>query len=152
MPSLTPFLWFDADLAEPIAYYRSIFPDLVVVEQQSMGDDGAVFSATIELFGQRLAMLNGGPMHANFTEAISMFVSVSTQDEVDAFWDALTADGEPGQCGWLKDRYGLSWQIIPDTLGEVLGGSDPARAQQALQAMMQMGKLDIAGLRAAYDR
>jgi len=148
MASITPFLWFDTDLAEPIAYYRSIFPDAVV------GDlpDGPVYTASIELCGQQLMLLNGGPVHAGFTEAISLMVTVETQSEIDDLWDGLTADGgAEGRCGWLKDRYGLSWQIVPSMLGTVLGSADRPRAQQAQDAMMQMAKLDIAVLQAAYD-
>jgi len=153
MPSITPFLWFDTDLAEPIAYYTSIFPDAAPSGGQPTTDDGPTFSATMELCGQRLMLLNGGPIHAGFTESISLFVSVETQDEVDDLWERLTANGgEPGQCGWLKDRYGLSWQIIPTVLGTLLGSSDRVRAQQATDAMMQMGKLDAAALQAAFDR
>ena len=153
MPTITPFLWFDGDLAEPIAYYSAIFPDSDTAEAMRAAADGPVYSATIDLCGQKLMMLNGGPVHAGFTESISLFVSVETQEEVDTLWDRLTANGgAPGQCGWLKDRYGLSWQIIPSVLGTVLGSPDRTRAQQALDAMMQMGKLDIAVLQAAYDR
>lgn len=153
MVSLTPFLWFDTDLAEPVAFYTSVFDDGAAVDVQRAGDDGPVFTATLELGGNRLMLLNGGPVHAGFTEAISLFVSVETQEEVDTLWDRLTAGGgEPGQCGWLKDRYGLSWQIVPSMLGTVLGASDRTRAQQALDAMLQMGKLDIAALQAAFDR
>jgi len=149
MASITPFLWFDTDLAEPIAYYTSIFPEAVADEPH----DGPVFSATLELCGQRLMLLNGGPAHAGFTEAISLLVSVQTQAEVDDLWERLTADGgEPGRCGWLKDRYGLSWQIVPTVLGAVLGSPDRQRAQQAQEAMLAMGKLDIAALQAAHDR
>jgi predicted 3-demethylubiquinone-9 3-methyltransferase (glyoxalase superfamily) len=152
MPSIIPFLWFDGDLAEPVAYYTSIFPDSFPDTPPSPAD-GPIFAATIELCGQQLMLLNGGPTHAGFTESISLFVSVDTQDEIDDLWHKLTADGgEPGQCGWLKDRYGLSWQIVPTVLGEVFNSPDRTRAQQAIDAMMQMQKLDIAGLQAAYDR
>ncbi len=152
MPSITPFLWFDTDLAEPIAYYASIFPN-VGAPVSVTHDDTPIFAATIELCGQQLMLLNGGPAHAGFTEAISMFVSVDTQDEIDDLWERLTNDGgEPSRCGWLKDRYGLSWQIVPTMLGNVLGSPDRIRAQQAIDSMMQMGKLDIAALQAAYDR
>jgi predicted 3-demethylubiquinone-9 3-methyltransferase (glyoxalase superfamily) len=151
VPTITPFLWFDGDLAEPIAYYTSIFPDAHASDTGTGG--GPVFSSTIELCGQRLMLLNGGPMHANFTEAISMFVNVDTQDEVDHLWAQLCAGGgEAGRCGWLKDRYGLSWQIVPAVLGSLIGSPNRTRAQQAIDAMMQMNKLDIAGLQAAYDR
>ena len=153
MPSITPFLWFDADLAEPIAFYTSVFPDAGTSEVRSVGDGGPVFTASIELCGQQLMFLNGGPVHAGFTESISLFVSVETQDEVDDLWERLTAGGgEPGRCGWLKDRYGLSWQVVPAVLGNLLGAPDRTRAQQAMDAMMQMDKLDVAALQAAYDR
>ena len=152
MPSITPFLWFDTDLAEPIAYYTSIFPDAASPDVRRAADDGPIFTATIELCGQQLMLLNGGPVHAGFTEAISLFVSVDTQAQIDELWRRLTADGgEPGSCGWLKDRYGLSWQIVPSVLGTLLGSSDRVRAQQAIDAMMPMSKLDIAALQSAYD-
>jgi predicted 3-demethylubiquinone-9 3-methyltransferase (glyoxalase superfamily) len=152
MPSITPFLWFDRDLAAPIAFYTSIFPDQATRNVHPT-KDGPIFSATIQLCGQKLMLLNGGPAHAGFTESISLFVSVDTQGEIDDLWERLTANGgEPGRCGWLKDRYGMSWQIVPDVLGSLLGSSDRTRAQQATDAMMQMSKLDIATLQAAYDR
>lgn len=152
MPTVTPFLWYDADLEEPIAYYEAIFPDLVVLHR-GPGPDGTTFNATIEIYGQKLIMLNGGPQHAGFQESFSLLVSVESQGEVDDLWTQLTQDGgEEGRCGWLKDRYGLSWQIIPEQLGSLIGGDDPVRSQQALEAMFQMNKLDIATLRAAYDR
>ncbi|MCU1398632.1 MAG: hypothetical protein JWN62_1741 [Acidimicrobiales bacterium] len=151
MPSITPFLWFDTDLAEPVAYYTSIFPG---ASSDHVGaSEGPIYSATIELCGRQLMLLNGGPAHAGFSEAISMFVSVDTQEEIDELWRRLTADGgEPGQCGWLKDRYGLSWQIVPSVLGTLFGSPDRVRAQQAIDAMMTMEKLDIAVLQAAFDR
>lgn len=153
MPTITPFLWFDSDLAEPIAYYTSIFPDTSSPAVGPSGDDGPVFAATIELCGQQLMLLNGGPTHAGFTESISMFVSIESQEEIDELWVKLTSNGgEPGRCGWLKDRYGLSWQIVPTVLGTLLGSSDRVRAQQATDAMMTMDKLDIEALQAAYDR
>jgi len=152
MPSITPFLWFDVDLAEPMAFYTSIFPDAASRAPGTAGD-GPVYSATIELCGQQLMLLNGGPAHAGFTESISLFVSVGTQAEIDDLWVRLTADGgEPGRCGWLKDRYGLSRQIVPIVLGSLLGSADRARAQQATDAMLQMDKLDIVALQGAFDR
>jgi predicted 3-demethylubiquinone-9 3-methyltransferase (glyoxalase superfamily) len=152
MPSITPFLWFDTDLAEPIEFYTSIFPDAASPNGRPT-DDGPIFTATVELYGQQLTLFHAGSPPAGFTEAISLFVSVDTQDEIDDLWERLTAGGgEPGRCGWLKDRYGLSWQVVPTALGSLLGSSDRARAQQATDAMMQMGKLDIAALHAAYDR
>jgi predicted 3-demethylubiquinone-9 3-methyltransferase (glyoxalase superfamily) len=152
MTTVTPFLWYNADLAEPIAYYASVFPSMDVLER-SGGPDGAIFSATIELFGQRLMLLNGGPAHAGFQESFSLLVAVETQREIDDLWLALTADGgEEGRCGWLKDSYGLSWQIVPDRLGALIGGPDPRRAKQALDAMLGMRKLFIDELQAAYER
>ena len=153
MPSITPFLWFDTNLAEAIEYYTSIFPATSTGGVRRAADDGSLFTAEIELCGQKLMLLNGGPAHAGFTESISLFVSVETQAEIDSLWEQLVASGgEPGRCGWLKDRYGLSWQIVPTELGTLLGSPDRGRAQQALDAMMQMDKLDIAVLQAAYDR
>jgi predicted 3-demethylubiquinone-9 3-methyltransferase (glyoxalase superfamily) len=105
------------------------------------------------LCGQQLMLLNGGPMHAGFTESISLFVSVDTHDEIDDLWHRLTVDGgEPGQCGWLQDRYGLLWQIVPTLRGELLGSPDRTRAQQVIDAILQMRSLDIAGPQAANDR
>jgi predicted 3-demethylubiquinone-9 3-methyltransferase (glyoxalase superfamily) len=150
MATVTPFLWFDVDLAEPIAYYSSIFPGATVPD---LVGDGPISMATIELCGQPLMLLNGGPAHAGFDESISFFVSVDTQDQVDHLWEQLTANGgEPGRCGWLKDRYGLSWQVVPALLGTLLGAPDRTRALQAQEAMMKMGKLDVAALQAAFDR
>ena len=153
MLSITPFLWFDTDLAEPIEFYTSIFADTASPEVRLAADEGPIFTATIELCGQQLILMNGGPVHAGFTEAISLFVSVETQEAIDDLWERLTANGgEPGRCGWLKDRYGLSWQIVPTVLGTLLGSPDRTRAQQAIEAMMQMDRLDIAALQGAYDR
>ena len=153
MPTITPFLWFDVDLADPIAFYTSIFPDSLGSEVGGVGNDQPIFSARITVCGQELFLLNGGPAHAGFTEAISLFVSVETQEEIDDLWHRLTENGgETGRCGWLKDRFGLSWQIVPSVLGSLLGSSDRTRAQQATDAMMQMDKLDIAALQAAFDR
>ena len=153
MASITPFLWFDTELSEPIAFYTSIFADSPGSPAVPLAGEGPIFSATIVLAGQKLMLLNGGPVHRGFSESISLFVNVATQDEVDDLWERLTSGGgQPGRCGWLKDRYGLSWQIVPTVLGELLGSPDRLRAQQALEAMMTMDRLDIAALRAAYDR
>jgi predicted 3-demethylubiquinone-9 3-methyltransferase (glyoxalase superfamily) len=150
MTSITPFLWFDTDLAEPISFYTSIFPDSAA---PAVTSEGPIFTATIELCGQQLLLLNGGPQHAGFNESISLFISVETQAEIDGLWERLTANGgEPGRCGWLKDRFGLSWQVVPTALGSLLGSPDRTRAQQAQEAMMQMGKLDLGALQAAFDR
>lgn len=151
MPTVTPFLWFDADLAEPLAYYASVFPSMEVVSRGA-GHDDTIAVATIKLFGQHLSLLNGGPAHAGFKESFSLLVAVETQREIDELWSRLTADGgQEGRCGWLKDRYGLSWQIVPDKLGSLIGGPDPRRATLARDAMLKMNKLCIEELEAAYD-
>ena len=152
MPSITPFLWFDGNVAEAVEFYKSVFADAKVHELTRPNADGPVVSATVELYGQQLMLLDGGPAHAGFTETISMFVQVDSQEEVDHLWGKLTGGGEESRCGWLKDRFGLSWQIVPSLLGSLLGSSDRVRAQQAMDAMLQMNKLDIAALQAAYDR
>lgn len=139
MPKITPFLWFDAPLDEPIAYYRSIFPNTRVHGQSPT-------SATFEIEGQRFKALNGGPRFT-FNEAVSFFVECEDQEEVDRYWERLTADGgEESMCGWLKDRYGLSWQIIPTALIRYLNDSDPAVVDRVTQAMLQMRKIDVAAL------
>ena len=143
MTSITPFLWFDNTVRDAVAFYTSVFPNARV---EVVSD----FMATFELEGQRFHALNGGPQY-KFTEAVSFFVSVETQDQVDYFWTRLTADGgEEGRCGWLKDRFGLSWQVIPTTLGAMLGHSDRGKADRAMQAMLKMRKLVIADLEAAF--
>ena len=153
MTSITPYLWFDTDLSEPIAFYKSVFPDATVGDEPRADDAAPIFTATIELCGQQIMLLNGGPTNAGFKESFSLFVSVDSQDEVNELWDRLIAGGgEEGRCGWLKDRYGLSWQVVPKLLGHLLGSTDHRRAQQALDAMLQMSKLDSAALQAAYDR
>ncbi|NEN05791.1 VOC family protein [Diaminobutyricibacter tongyongensis] len=149
MTSITPFLWFDDNAQEAIELYSHVFPDGRILERQA-GPDGKLFTATIEVAGQRISVLNGGPGHP-FSDAASLFVSCADQAEVDRYWDALTADGgAPGPCGWLTDRFGLSWQIIPDALGRYLGDPDPEKAQRVMAAMLQMSKIDVAGLDAAY--
>ena len=149
MQTITPFLWFDNNLEEALAFYTSIFKDSEILNQSRSGPDGPLFMATFRLNGQTLMGLNGGPMY-KFTEALSMFVSVETQDEVDYLWDSLSAGGELQQCGWLKDKFGLSWQIVPTALGELMGDPDPARSQRVMQALLKMVKLDIQGLRDAH--
>ena len=149
MQTITPFLWFDNNLEEALAFYTSIFKDSEILNVNRAGPDGPLFMATFRLNGQTLMGLNGGPMY-KFTEALSMFVSVETQDEVDYLWDSLSAGGELQQCGWLKDKFGLSWQIVPTALGELMGDPDPAKSQRVMQAMLKMVKLDIQGLRDAH--
>ena len=129
----------------------SVFPNAVTNADPL--DAGPIYSAGIELCGQPLTLFHAGLPPASFNESVSLFVSVDTQDEIDDLWEKLTANGgEPGNCGWLKDRFGLSWQVVPTVLGSLLGASDRTRAHQATEAMMQMSKLNIAQLQAAYDR
>lgn len=151
---ITTFLWFDDRAEEAMEFYTSLFADSEVVEVTrhgpgGPGPEGALFHGTFRLAGQEYMALNGGPMF-RFTEAVSLFVRCDSQDEIDRLWSALTADGgEESMCGWLKDRFGLSWQIVPSRLGELLGGDDPAASRRATQAMLGMRKLDIAALEAA---
>jgi|SRR5262245_295551 len=150
MQKVVPFLWFDTEAEEAMNYYASVFPDAKVVSV-NRGPDGKVFTGTLQIAGQEFMALNGGPQF-KFTEAISLFVRCETQEEVDRLWAKLTADGgEESMCGWLKDRYGLSWQIIPNRLGELLGDRDPERAGRAMQAMLGMRKIDVAGLEKAAE-
>jgi predicted 3-demethylubiquinone-9 3-methyltransferase (glyoxalase superfamily) len=142
--SITPFLWFDDQAEDAARFYASIFPGSSIESTSPM-------STTFVLAGQRFIALNGGPLFT-FTPAVSFFVSVETQEEVDRLWDALLAGGgEPSKCGWLEDKYGLSWQIVPTALGEMLNDDNDAKSDAVMQAMLQMVKLDIAGLRRAYD-
>ena len=149
MPSITPFLWFDGRLGEAVEFYTSLFGDSAVLELVP-GAEGSVMMARFRLAGVELMALDGGPAHM-LSPAFSLFVSVDGQDEVDHYWDALVEGGEPGQCGWLVDRFGLSWQVIPTALGELMGAPDRERAGRVMQAMLAMSKLDVAGLQAAYD-
>jgi predicted 3-demethylubiquinone-9 3-methyltransferase (glyoxalase superfamily) len=145
---ITPFLWFDNDGEEAIRFYTSIFPNSRMKDSMP-GPDGGFFTGTFELNGQEFMALNGGPQF-KFTEAISLFVHCETQEEVDDYWAKLTAGGgEESQCGWLKDKYGLSWQIVPNALGELLGDPDREKAGRVMQAMLKMRKIDIAKLKAA---
>lgn len=145
---IVPCLWFAGDAEEAMALYTSVFPDSTVGDA-TRGPDGALISGTFELQGQRFMVLNGRG-DFSFNEAVSLFVECEDQDEVDRLWDGLTSGGgEESQCGWLRDRFGVSWQIIPRALMEVLGDPDPARAQRGMEAMLGMRKIDIAALRAA---
>ena len=146
MQKITPFLWFDNNAEEAINFYASIFPN-TRLKDSSAGPDGGFFTGTFELNGQEFMALNGGP-EFKFTEAFSLFVRCDTQDEVDNYWSKLTADGgEESQCGWLKDRYGLSWQIVPAQLDEWM--KDPARADRMMAELLKMKKLDIETLKNA---
>jgi predicted 3-demethylubiquinone-9 3-methyltransferase (glyoxalase superfamily) len=150
MKKITPFLWFDDQAEEAMNFYVSIFKNSKVLGV-APGPNGKAMSVSFELDGQEFIGLNAGPQF-KFNEAISFFVDCKTQQEVDELWEKLTIDGgEESMCGWLKDKYGLSWQIIPSVLGEMLGDPDPAKSQRVMQAMLQMRKIDIAGLRQAYE-
>lgn len=148
---ITPFLWFVDNAEEAANHYVSVFPNSKISDISRMGEGGPALTVAFTLDGQDFVGLNGGPVHA-FTEAVSFVIDCETQADVDRYWETLTADGgQPGDCGWLKDRFGLSWQVVPRRLPELLTDPDPARAQRAMQAMMQMHKIDIAALEAAAN-
>jgi len=158
MQKITPFLWFDTQAEEAVNYYVSIFKNSKIVNVARYGDDaakvsgrpkGSVMTVAFQLDGQPFVALNGGPVFS-FTPAISFMVDCKTQEEVDNLWDKLSAGGEQQQCGWLRDKYGVTWQIVPSTLGELMSDPDPAKSQRVMQAMLQMTKLDIAALRRAH--
>ncbi len=156
MQSISPFLWFDDQAEQAAQRYVEIFPDSRITSVARYGEGapqpaGTALTVSFVLDGLELQALNGGPMYT-FTEAISLQVSVPDQAECDRVWDALVADGgEPGRCGWLKDRWGLSWQVVPTALPALLSDPDPERAGRAMAAMLTMGKIDVAALRAAVD-
>ena len=156
MQKIVPFLWFDGQAEEAIKFYVGIFRNSRIVSVTRYGKgapapEGSVMSATFQLEGQDFYALNGGPMFT-FSPAISLFVNCETQQEVDELWEKLSEGGEKQRCGWLKDKYGVSWQIIPTTLGELLNDKDPAKAQRVMQAMLQMDRIDIGRLKQAYDQ
>lgn len=155
MSKITPFLWFDDRAEEAVELYTSIFKNSKIKEVSRYGEAGPgpagqVMTVNFEIEGQEFIALNGGPVF-KFTEAVSFVVNCETQEEVDELWEKLTDGGEEVQCGWLKDKFGLSWQIVPTKLGELMGDPDPVKAQRVTQAMLQMKKLDIAGLQLAYE-
>ncbi len=156
MQTITPFLWFDTQAEEAANFYVSIFRNSKVLAVTRYGDagpgpKGSVMTVRFQLDGQEFTALNGGP-HFKFTEAISFSIPCKTQAEVDEFWGKLSAGGQEGPCGWLKDKYGLSWQVNPTILGEMLNDPDPQKAARVMQAMLGMKKIDIAGLRRAYEQ
>ena len=156
MQKITTFLWFNDNAEEAANLYVSIFKNSKIGRVTRYGDagpgpKGAAMSVTFTLEGQAFFALNGGPKFS-FTPAISLFVSCETQAEVDDLWEKLSAGGRKDRCGWLQDKYGLSWQIIPTALGRMLGDSDPEKAKRVMQAMLQMSKIEIRGLQEAYDR
>ena len=146
---ITTFLWFDNNAEEAINHYISIFPNSKILSAGRSSPDGPLLTATFELDGQQFMALNGGPMY-KFSEAISLFVRCETQEEVDALWAKLSEGGAPGRCGWLKDRFGVSWQIIPNALGELMSDPDKEKSKRVMMAMFQMTKIDIEGLRKAH--
>ena len=155
MPRITPFLWFDTQAEEAARFYVSIFKNSKIVKiarygEAGPGPKGSVMTVVFELERQEFIALNGGPQF-KFTEAISFSVNCETQKEVDQFWEKLSQGGEEGPCGWLKDRYGLSWQINPVILGEMLSDPDPRKSRRVMQAMLKMKKIDIAALKKAYN-
>ncbi|KRV49577.1 3-demethylubiquinone-9 3-methyltransferase [Wenjunlia vitaminophila] len=155
MQKITPCLWFDTQAEEAVGHYVSVFPDSRVLEvhrygEAGPGEPGTVMLVVFELAGQRFQALNGGPQFT-FNEAVSLAVDCADQQEVDTYWERLTDGGEPGPCGWLKDRYGLSWQIVPRRLGELMSDPDPGRVARATQAMLTMSKIDIRALDEAAD-
>jgi len=160
MQKITPFLWFDDKAEEAVSFYTSIFENSKIVKIARYGDAGAqvsgrpkgtVMTVAFQLDGQEFVALNGGPQF-KFTEAISFVVNCQTQEEVDEYWEKLSAGGQEVQCGWLKAKYGLSWQIVPTILGEMLSDPDPKKAERVMKAMLQMKKIDIKGLKQAYEQ
>jgi predicted 3-demethylubiquinone-9 3-methyltransferase (glyoxalase superfamily) len=156
MQKITPFLWFDGKAEEAMNFYVSVFKNSKVVSVSRYGEGGpgpkgTVMSATFQLDGQDFFALNGGPEY-KFTPAISFFVNCETQEEVDELWEKLSEGGQKDRCGWLRDKYGLSWQIIPTVLGKMLQDKNPAKAKNVMNAMLQMDKIDIKRLQQAYDQ
>lgn len=155
MQKITPFLWFDNQAEEAMNFYVSLFKNSKILMlrrygKEGPGPEGTVMTGTFQLEGQEFMALNGGP-HFSFTPAISLFVSCKTQEEVDELWDKLSAGGAPNQCGWVQDKFGLSWQIIPTVLGELLGDKNPAKSSAVMKAMLQMHKIDIQRLKQAHE-
>jgi predicted 3-demethylubiquinone-9 3-methyltransferase (glyoxalase superfamily) len=155
VPKITPFLWFDGKAEEAARFYTSIFPDSKIKTITYYGDagpgpKGSVMTVLFELDGQEFVALNGGP-EFKFTEAISLSVACKNQEEIDEYWEKLSAGGEKIECGWLKDRYGLAWQIDPKILPEMLADKDQKKADRVMKAMLSMRKIEIEGLKRAYD-
>jgi predicted 3-demethylubiquinone-9 3-methyltransferase (glyoxalase superfamily) len=155
MQKITPFLWFNDNAEEAMNFYTSIFKNSKVVSVSRYGDagpgpKGSVMVGKFEIEGQEFMALNGGPVY-KLTPAVSFVVNCETQQEVDDFWDKLTAGGQPIQCGWLTDKYGVSWQIVPTILGQLMADKDPVKSGRVMKAMLQMIKIDIAGLQRAYN-
>ncbi len=155
MPRITPNLWFDTESEQAAAFYVSVFPNSAIKEVTHYGEAGPrpaglVLTVEFVLDGQEFTAINGGP-EFSFSEAISLLITCADQEEIDYYWTKLSDGGEEGPCGWLKDKYGLSWQVAPAGMAEMLNGGDPARGQRAMRAMFAMKKIDVAALRAAAD-
>ena len=155
MQKIVPFLWFDTQAEEAAKFYVSLFKNSKMGAVSRYGDagpgpKGTAMSVSFQLNGQDFYALNGGPLF-KFTEAISLYINCETQEEVDDLWEKLSAGGTKSQCGWLKDRYGLSWQVIPTALGKLLGDKDPAKAKRVMEAMLKMTKIEIKKLEQAYE-
>lgn len=155
MQKITPFLWFENNAEEAVNFYSSVFKDSKIGNMTRMpegtpGPAGQVITGTFTLNNQDFMFLNGGPAGFKFNESISFFVQCKNQEEVDYYWEKL-GENQKGQCGWIKDKFGLSWQIVPDALGELMGDKDPKKAQAVMKAMMPMGKIEVAKLQEAYD-
>lgn len=150
MQKIRPFLWFDDGAVDAAKFYVSIFKNAEILSPDDLDEDGGVMSVTLRIEGQELIAFNGGP-HYKFSPAISLFVTCETQQEIDYYWDSLIEGGEASRCGWLQDRFGVTWQIVPAILGDLLGSDDEKKAAAAMQAMLAMIKLDIAALQKASD-
>ncbi|MCL5775091.1 MAG: VOC family protein [Patescibacteria group bacterium] len=148
---ITPFLWFDNNAKEAAEFYVSVFKDAKIKSSSILRDtpSGNVENLTMELFGQEFALISGGPLF-KFNESISFVVHCETQEEVDYYWEKLSADPKAEQCGWLKDKFGLSWQIVPKALGELMGDKDPVKSKRVMEAMLKMKKIDIGLLEQAH--
>lgn len=156
MGKITPFLWFDGQAEEAANFYVSIFEDAKILNvsrypDESPGMPGSAMTVSFELEGQAFIALNGGPEYS-FTPAVSFFIDCATQAEVDHFWERLSEGGRPGRCGWLEDKYGVSWQVVPALLPELLQDESDEKSAAVMQAMLQMTKLDLNALQQAYDR
>jgi predicted 3-demethylubiquinone-9 3-methyltransferase (glyoxalase superfamily) len=156
MPKITPNLWFDTQAEEAAGFYTSVFPNSRIVSkthytESGPRETGMVMTVEFELDGQRFVGINGGP-NFKFDEAVSFEIECQDQEEIDYYWERLSEGGQEGPCGWLKDRFGLSWQVVPTGIDEVFADADPQKADRAMAAMLQMGKIDVAALRAAADR
>ena len=154
--NITPFLWFNGNVEEAVDFYVSVFKNSKILNKNHLpgdvpGHKGKVFTATIELDGQKFMLLDGGPQF-KFSPAVSFFVDCTTQKEVDDLWEKLSEGGKPNRCGWIDDKYGVTWQIVPKALGELMGDPDRKKAKRVMEAMMQMGKIEIQKLEEAYNQ